>query len=556
MSQTIVDCGKKVLSSLTCYIYTNRDLNKIDSSAVPTTLYFGQEPVPGVYSVNEENKRFLVAIKPNRGEDEERLFRKYNREDYPFNSVLADPITFQNATLTLSQPSPIGVELKKQFLNGSKHKNMAELATPMDIDGKTNYAKAKYEKESSNTIDTDEPLVPAQCNFCKNFLHNLDNLVLTTTAGEQRNSSLTSSVFIDSTFSEPKNEDEGSSICSADIDECKSMEYTRLNSCDSNYPADPEDNDRASISGFSFRYGEDKIDLSSEWSHDEVPLSAHQGESSSVGIPPQKKKVHFSLQVNFKLPAWEPPKKPHTTTFIPKPPNKKNSPHTNDNITTSPIDIPGYAFLCKPLEITHCPIHARWFLKSELDQRTLYRNMCASYVCSCTDFCQGMQLRRWKLMDDGYSWVPKDEQVCLVRTPIPQAPSTSFWSRFRRKKTPQYITPATFRFPIEESLDVQAEQVHTLNESVYDEPMHIQSFARGDKIGTMGEMLFVLGKGEDGSVKMRVMSEEEIAVARGLQRERRGKFLVFEGNEEANAGLMGLARYLERGGEMVTFLCR
>lgn len=580
MSSAIVSCGKKAFSSLTGYRYTNKDLKKIDdANAASTTLYFGQEPVPGVYSVNEDNKRFLVALKPNGEEDEKRLFTKYRREDYPFYPASADPLTLQNTYITLNNSSPIGLELKRKFANGMLNKSIMEWATDIDIDRRANFAKAKCENAAFN----DEQLAPPKVNFGKNYLHNFDKPILTTTTGEQRNSSLNSSIFMDSTFSEENHDN--SSVGSSDIDECPPMKCTRRGSFDPDYPSDSDISDSASISGFSFQSGEDELSLSPEWFHDEDPLLKQQGEtlsvanfeddnismsensanpSSATSIASPGKQVRFALQVCFKLPAEEKPKEPHTTTFQPKPLNRKEKnksiPIPNNNEQISAIDLPGYAFLAKPLEITHSALHNRWFLKSELDQRTLYRNMCAAYNCDCEDYCQGMELRRWKLLDDGYSWVPKDEQVLLVKHPLPQAPPTGFWSRFRRIKNKntarQYTIPSAFRSQLEDSTNDTDEHTNTPNESLYAEHQHLQGVERGDKIGTEGEMLFFLERGEDGTIKMRIMSHEEMAEARELQQERRGNFLVFEGNEDANSGLMKLARYLEKGGEMVTFLCR
>ncbi|EKD19917.1 uncharacterized protein L3040_002402 [Drepanopeziza brunnea f. sp. 'multigermtubi'] len=44
-------------------------------------LYFGQQPIKGIYSVAANNKHYLVAIKPNRSPDVDGIFRKNTRKN-------------------------------------------------------------------------------------------------------------------------------------------------------------------------------------------------------------------------------------------------------------------------------------------------------------------------------------------------------------------------------------------------------------------------------------------------------------------------------------------
>ncbi|CAG8956176.1 hypothetical protein HYFRA_00012093 [Hymenoscyphus fraxineus] len=546
MSPALFDCPKKAFLSLVGCGHSSKGINKAND--ITKSLYLAQEPVPGLYSIDQEKRRYLVALKTNGDEDTERLFKKNGNGDLP-----SDP-DFINKNLNNIMRNTLDYRVNHSYAvfvynDNNKNNNTTTTTTNKEVaDWQTN-------------ININEPLPPPSVDF-----------------GQERYSSLASSSFMPSTSSQQNNRGDNYSFCSSKIDECPPMKYTRRDDSDSEDGSDTE-----SISGFSFQLGEDRLTLDSKWHHDRVPLSQLQqtaqqeNDSASIismdedffrpntsapssyahNLLAPKKRHRFGLSLHQ-------PKKSLTSIF-----KRTHQNTTNNNNGSSyypSVKLPHYSFLEKPFEITPSAIHNRWFIKAELDQRTLYRNTCATYNCTCEDYCQGMVLRRWKLLDDGYSWVPKDEQVLLVDTP-PSPPRAAkeeqlsgFWSFLRKSsnKPPQATTQATYRTQLEDPSDDEDDYENTPNEplSINHPQQYLVGQPRGDKVGTEGEVLFFLEKMGNGDVQMRAMSEAEMDEARHLQRERKGMFLVFEGNEGANDRVLRLGRVLERGGEMWTFMSR
>ncbi|KAH9216888.1 hypothetical protein DL95DRAFT_495197 [Leptodontidium sp. 2 PMI_412] len=125
--------------------------------------------------------------------------------------------------------------------------------------------------------------------------------------------------------------------------------------------------------------------------------------SPIVPINKPTNSVDFILNDTGALPHQESPFGKDSHRYL----RQAHSPTRSSTTRISQIDLNGYRFLAKPLQVEFNNILGRWMFSSEIKTRSIVAPMCKSLKCMEADMsvCDKTVNREMFCLDDGISWV-------------------------------------------------------------------------------------------------------------------------------------------------------
>lgn len=326
MAPNLLLAAKRAVSPWEWYNFSSKD-----QTTKHPKLYFGKEPIKGIYSLAPNNKRYLVAIKPNGKPDVDGIFRSGR--------------CVQDARLIDAKSSAIfqtGLEEKTGAVTHAFDKNTTS----------TNYHSIPHDNDAQHRRTT-----------------------TTTTIVEVMSDSSrpTSTIFSDS----------GSSTTTTNIDSSSNPSSRRSSMQRVKSAIVSQDREIHRV-GFIFNQ------------HGTMP---HQKSPFLRETQEYRRRAGSRLSAATRF-RW-------TTMTTPA---RDASTGTATTAGLDLIDVNGYRFLARPLEVAHCAVTGRCMFRAEIEARTATGPVCTGPGCGCaeqrgTATCRRTGRREMFVLDDSVSWV-------------------------------------------------------------------------------------------------------------------------------------------------------